>query len=150
DIELLLFGLKAKVCLESGPVVTLGSGATPPELSETRVLPGLTIGNLLMDASEEGGDSIAELYGRLAPADGIQAALAHLRDAGLERPTQAISALMPSMTIELQPPYDEKRTLVYESKAVALKAQLQQAPDILDRLGMERVEILLGEEPLGD
>src|SRR5690606_21905410 len=84
------------------------------------------------------------------PADGIQAALAHLRDAGLERPTQAISALMPSMTIELQPPYDEKRTLVYESKAVALKAQLQQAPDILDRLGMERVEILLGEEPLGD
>lgn len=146
DVESLLYGLKAHVQITSGGSMTVGDEQPDETLTENRVVPGVAIGNLLMAADEPGQVGIEQLHGRLRPSNAMEQSHEDLKNAGLDVPMQVISALLPSLTIDLQPPFRDVQRLVYPSKLEAFKAQ--QALNELAGIPAERCELFLGEHPV--
>ncbi|HWV10982.1 MAG TPA: hypothetical protein VN156_15655, partial [Pseudomonas sp.] len=148
DVESLLYGVKAHVQITSGGSMTVGDAQPDDTLTENRVVPGVAIGNLLLAANEPDQVGVEQLHERLQPSNAMARSHEDLKNAGLDRPMQVISALLPSLTINLQPPFRDVQRLVYPSKLEAFKAQ--QALNELAGIPVERCELVLGEQPLAD
>lgn len=146
DVESLLYGLKAHVRITSGGSMTVGDAEPDETLTENLVIPGMAIGNLLIAANEPGQVGIEQLHARLRPSNAIAQSHQDLENAGLDVPMQVISALLPGLTIDLQPPFRDVQSLVYPSKLETFKAQ--QALDELAGIALEHCELYLGDQPL--
>jgi hypothetical protein len=150
DVESALYGLRAHVQLYSGGCFNFAEALTEEDQPspEVEVIPGISIGNLLLLAKGAAHAGIEALHRHLKPVDALANALQQAQESGLSQPAQHVCALLPGMTITLTPPFADSQTLIYPSRLDTYQQQLKL--EELAGLPQQRCEILLGDQLLDE
>lgn len=150
DVESALYGLRAHVQLHSGGCFNFAEALTEEDQPspEVEVIPGISIGNLLLLAKGAARAGIEALHRHLKPVDALANALQQAQESDLSQPAQHVCALLPGMTITLTPPFADSQTLIYPSRLDTYQQQLKL--EELAGLPQQRCEILLGDQVLDE
>ncbi|MDF2074526.1 hypothetical protein P2Q70_08080, partial [Pseudomonas mendocina] len=148
DVESALYGLRAHVQLHSGGCFNFAEALTEQDQPspEVQVIPGLSIGNLLLLAEGSARAGIEALHRHLKPVDALANALKQAQQSELSQPAKHVCALLPAMTITLTPPFADSQTLIYPSRLETYQQELKL--EELAGLPQQRCEIILGDQPL--